>query len=1596
MAGSFRIAEGYVEVTADESGYDTAMDRLKGAKHSVSVTAELDDKDAIAKLDKLSKARTVKVHADADTRIAADDLANLARRRTIALAADFDEGGALAQLGTLLAEHTVRIVAELVDTEAITRLTELTRDRMVRVFADADTRTAADDLALLTRTRMARITADADTRTAADDLALLTRSRTTRITVDADTATAAARLALLSRDRHINLRADVDRGAASRIGSMFSGGMAGISSLLGSLGSLKALALVSLPAVASLGQTLMQMGPAAAIAVPAVLSLGAAFAAIKIGTSGVGDAFKAAFAPATSSANTAASATRRVEDAQRSLAKAQQGVKDAEQRAAEARVQAARQVEDAQRSLKNTVQDVADANRRAVQQVASAERDLTDAQRAAKQAQLDLNSARKQAAQDLEDLNARLADAQLDQRQKVLDLQDAEQELAAVKAKGAAASKEELDKAQLQYDKAVQGLSEQQTETARLQTQTDAANKAGVEGSKTVTDAKGKISDANRDVADKTKALSDAETEQSRTAVDGLQKVAAAERDVADARESARKAAVDGARQIADANQAVADAARNVADAQTAGAAATSKTADALAKLAPNARAFVQAVVAQAGAWRALKLDVQNALFAGLGQKFTTMSTAILPSLKQGLTGTAGVLNQMAKNAADAVTNLGKTGMLKQLFAGLNDGLKPLSKIPGQLVTGLTQVGIAAAPAFKRITTAAGGFATRISDQLNQAFKNGHLEKVISQALDIAVQFGKVIGDIFGILGNVMKAAGKAGGDAFGFMGEAFSQLRDITARPEVQKALTSIFTAFNSIAKLLVGSFGTALVQLVEGFAKIAPTITEVVKSLSNMGPLLGLLLLKFNPLLGGLLLLAPVIGELAKPISSLLKSLAPLFRTMAEFTDQLVRALVPVIKEILPIIGDVAGVFVDVLKAVMPMLKPLGQLIAAIVKAVAPIISLIGDNLGVIVEALVQFLMPVIKGLIPVVQMFGKLFAELAPQFAKLFPALLPLIPPLAELTVSLLNLAMQVITPLLPLIVGLAKIFTTVLVAAIGFLVPVISGLIGWLTALSDGAAKVVHLIVEGFKWLWKQTKELFTAGKNWVTSTWNSLWDGARSKWDSFWTGLKSKVSGAWSWVKSGVSDLKNGITNTWNSLWNGARDKVSGIFSTISSKITSFKNGVKSAFTSMRDTLGGIWDGIKSKLATPVKWVVSHVYNDGIRRMWNAIAGKISSKISLPAISLGFSQGGVVPGGRSNRDSVPAMLAPGERILSNPQVDQLGGHRGIDAMLGKDHPTGTGGNPTSAQERKRQQPMQGFASGGIIGKVTSAVGGAVSGAASWAKDLVIGGLKAAAQKALTALVRPLIGQIPTSGIGGLLRGLSSKAVDGMLGWFGSEDKKAVGGPAVQRALSWVKTQAGKPYQWAGNGNPSFDCSGLVSAVESVIRGESPHRRWATGAFGSSAPSGWVRNLNSPFMIGITNAGVGHTAGTLAGTNIESRGGDGIVVGKRARGYNDSLFTSRWGFAPAAKYDSGGLLQPGATMAINKTGKPEAVLTAEEHAAFRSIVTGLSATGSSGVTIEKIEFTVNSLTMPSDAEKRKFATDMVRETKEALRKWENAHR
>ncbi|MFC3848893.1 tape measure protein [Corynebacterium hansenii] len=117
--------------------------------------------------------------------------------------------------------------------------------------------------------------------------------------------------------------------------------------------------------------------------------------------------------------------------------------------------------------------------------------------------------------------------------------------------------------------------------------------------------------------------------------------------------------------------------------------------------------------------------------------------------------------------------------------------------------------------------------------------------------------------------------------------------------------------------------------------------------------------------------------------------------------------------------------------------------------------------------------------------------------------------------------------------------------------------------------------------------------------------------------------------------------------------------------------------------------------------------------------------------------------------------------------------------------------------------------------------------------------------------------------------------------------------------IQRTIREARRHHGKPYQWGGVGNPSFDCSGLWSGIQSHLSGgRFGGRLFTTHTFmgGGGARLGWVPGLNGPVTVGVND---GHMAGTLAGINMESAGGGkGVQIGGSAWGSNHGSFTRRF--------------------------------------------------------------------------------------------------
>lgn len=144
------------------------------------------------------------------------------------------------------------------------------------------------------------------------------------------------------------------------------------------------------------------------------------------------------------------------------------------------------------------------------------------------------------------------------------------------------------------------------------------------------------------------------------------------------------------------------------------------------------------------------------------------------------------------------------------------------------------------------------------------------------------------------------------------------------------------------------------------------------------------------------------------------------------------------------------------------------------------------------------------------------------------------------------------------------------------------------------------------------------------------------------------------------------------------------------------------------FRTAVDAIGKIWDGIREKTKAPVQFVVDVVYNRGIRKAWNAVAGLVGLD-KLEEIK--FATGGILPGYTPGRDPYTFIepntgmrigLSGGEGIL-RPEATRALGKDWLDNV----NAAARQGGVSAVRERLKHSH---FATGGIIDLGNFANGG----------------------------------------------------------------------------------------------------------------------------------------------------------------------------------------------------------------------------------------------------------------------------------------------
>lgn len=457
--------------------------------------------------------------------------------------------------------------------------------------------------------------------------------------------------------------------------------------------------------------------------------------------------------------------------------------------------------------------------------------------------------------------------------------------------------------------------------------------------------------------------------------------------------------------------------------------------AKAFAKLTPAAQQFVIQLRALSPAWKEVKSSITTALFKGMGDSLSKTATSVLPVLRSGLTGTAGALNQMARNAMGMLKALADTGTLKTALSGATAGLKNMSSLPAVIIQGLTQIGAAAAPAFQRLTAAAANALTNLSARMTLAFNFGTMEGAINRALVIArTLFGTLL-NLGRTLSNVFGPAAQAGAGFLGILSRIAATAAKITAAPQAQATFTALFQTLSALGGVISGTLGAALRVVM---SLLSSLVAKVAGPLQNLAATLGPILAK----------LAGQLGAALKPVvTSLASALGVILPVVGKLAGQLAGVLGPTLIRVGALIGKLAGTVLGTLKPVL----------SALPAVLGPILKIAGSLFGIVFKIAGQLISALKPSLVSIGKSLGQLMVALG-----------PLVRILGSVLMAALKALMPVIRPIIGIIGKLAQIFAKVLASQItNIVVPAIHLITSLLRGDFSGAIQATKRLLTGIK-------------------------------------------------------------------------------------------------------------------------------------------------------------------------------------------------------------------------------------------------------------------------------------------------------------------------------------------------------------------------------------------------------------------------------------------------------------------------------------------------------------------------------------------------
>jgi phage-related protein len=906
------------------------------------------------------------------------------------------------------------------------------------------------------------------------------------------------------------------------------------------------------------------------------------------------------------------------------------------------------------------------------------------------------------------------------------------------------------------------------------------------------------------------------------------------------------------------------------------------KLLDALAKMSPRAREFVGEIQKAKPAWDSMQLGVQDALFLNLGKTVSQLATAYLPMLRAEATELAMDFNDIAIGVAGFLLQAQTIKDIDSIFDATQTSVRNLG--PGllaimQIFRDMAVVGSGFLPA---LAESFSNVARNLAEFVAQARASGELAAWIQRGFDTLASLGGAIISIFLTVRAVIQAARMDGAGMAAGLATITQRMQEWAQSASGQATLVDFFDKIRAVSQALGPLIGGILAALGQMVMAVLPALPPLIQGLSDVfahsGPLLGVftqLALAILPALGhALSFLSPILGPLVLLIGAMVTAWKIYATTVA----------------IVELVTKGWAIAQAILNGTL-VANPIGLVVVAVVALAAALVYawnnsetfraiVMGawEGIKAAASGTWNFLQTVFAALVTAVQAVGQAAVWLWQN--AFVPAWDGIVAGAQALGAAFTWLWETILSPVFNFIGLAARVLLAIVVTAV--LAPII---------LAVKAAGAI------FTWLWENAiKPAWDAISGAISAAWTGViqpvlqaivdfiggqltagWNALRDAISAVWNTIQTVVSTVWNWILTNIfqpiiafiggqlSQSFQGWQLIVTAVWSAVQTAISAAWAFIRDNIwnpiVSFLSATLGpAFAVVRDVIVGAWNAIRDGLSTAWNFIRDNIFNPIINFVKTTIVGAFDSAVS---------------GIKGAWDKIREIVAVPIRFMVATVYNQ-----GI--VPAWNFVAGIVNLP------KLSPVNLGFATGGVVPGYSPGVD-RVPAVLSPGEGVV--------RPEVTRAVGPgWINQVNQVAMRGGVTGVRRYLSQGGESAAGFQ-RFAEGGVAAGQIFA--RQQSGDPYVWGGVGPNGFDCSGFMSAITNVVLGQAPYsRRFATGSFSASkGAGGFVPGTGSAFVIGVspdTGSGVGHMAGNLGGLGVESRGGNGVVVGGGARSVQDKMF------------------------------------------------------------------------------------------------------